>query len=106
MPDVFPLSEEDDKERRVWVLGQDSQDNEIRLTTGERYRVKRFHAIYKKKGTIPEDLQGIAVVHNNMKIVSLAMSSAPPQVRERVTGYIEFDRELDQELRKGINVKP
>jgi hypothetical protein len=34
------------------------------------------------------------------------MNLAPPQVREKVTGFIEFEHELDQELRKGENQHP
>jgi|GEM_PF-4886531 len=34
------------------------------------------------------------------------MNMAPPHVRERVTGFIEFDRDLDRELRKGQNQHP
>lgn len=106
LPSPYPLPIEDANDRKVWILGEDYEDYSLRIATGERYRVKRFHAVYLNKGTVPEDMQGIAIVHNGMKIMSLEMTSAPPQVRERVTGYIEFDRELDHELRKGENQHP
>jgi hypothetical protein len=51
-------------------------------------------------------MQGIAIIHNGMKITSLQMNSAPSQIREKVTGFIEFERELDQELRKRENQHP
>jgi hypothetical protein len=88
------------------MLGTDYKDDMISIATGEHYRIKRFHAMYFNKGTVPEDMQGVAIVHNGMKIASLQMTVAPPQVRERVTGYVEFERELDHELRKGQNQNP
>jgi hypothetical protein len=106
LPAPYPLPTTDTNDHKTWILGKDYEDDRIRIATGEHYRVKRFHAVYLNKGTVPEDMQGVAIVHNGMKIASLQMTSAPPQVRERVTGYIEFDRELDHVLRKGENQNP
>ena len=88
------------------MLGKDFDDDEIRIATGDRHKIKRFHAIYLNKGTIPEDLQGIAIIQNGMKIVALPANTFPPHVRERVTGFIEFDRAVERELRKGENQDP
>jgi len=105
LPEGFPLPSVDSDSHKAWVLGRDFTDDKIAVGR-EECRVKKFTAVYLNKGTIEEDLRGIAIVHNGMKVCSLEMTSAPPQVRERVTGYIEFDKELDHELRKGENQDP
>ena len=106
IPKPYPLAERDSPTHRVWILGRDFRDDEVRISTGERYKVKHFHALYLKEGTVPEDLQGIAIVQNGMKIVSLPTSAFPPQVRGRVTGFIEFDRDAEHELRRRENQDP
>ena len=41
-----------------------------------------------------------------MKITALNIEMAPQEVKEKITGFIEFDQSLDQELRKGHNQHP
>jgi hypothetical protein len=106
LPNLYPLPIKDSKDYKVWNLGRDFKEKEIRLSTGDNFRIKRFHAVYFKDEQIPEEIQGIAIIHNGMKITSLQMDSAPPKIREQITGYIEFDKELDRELRKGENQNP
>lgn len=96
---------QDSPKQKVWVLGQDFTDDEVPLSTRERYRVKHFVAV-KMDRDLPESVRGIAIVHNGMKITSLRMPYAPPNVEKRLTGYIEFDLKLDMELRKGENQHP
>src|SRR5207247_9240855 len=98
LPTPYPLAEKDSPSHKVWTLGRDSKDDEIRVSTGERYKVKHFQALYLKEGTVQEDLQGLAIVQNGMKIVSLPTTLFPTQVRERVTGFIEFDRAVEHDL--------
>ncbi len=106
LPRPYPLADKDSPSQKVWILGKDSKDDEIRLSTGERHKVKHFHAVYLKEGTVQEDMQGIAIVQNGMKIVSLPTTVFPTQVRERVTGFVEFDRTAEHELRKAENQDP
>jgi hypothetical protein len=106
LPEFHPLPEADTKDFRVWLLGNDFVKDEIGLPTGEGFRVKRFHAVYRSSGTFPEPLQGIAVIQNGMKIES-SDKTIPPQIaRDRLTGFIEFDTPLDHEIRKGENQHP
>lgn len=102
LPFPHPLPRRDSSDHKVWSV----KNEEITLATKESYRVKHFSAVYLNSGKVPEDMQGIAIIHNGMKITSLPMNSAPPNVRERVAGFIEFDRALDRELRKGQNQHP
>ena len=102
LPFPYPLPQSDSKDHKCWFR----ENEEIRLKTKERYRIKKFSAVWFKSGNIPEEMQGIAIIHNEMKITSLPMDLAPPDIRERVSGFIEFDRELNQEIRKGENQHP
>ena len=106
LPQPYPLVEKDSSFQKVWILGKDFKDDEIRLSTGERYKIKHFHTVYLKEGTVQEELQGISIIQNGMKIVSLPTTLFPTQVRERVTGFIELDRSAEQELRKAENQDP
>jgi len=107
LPDIYALPLNDSKSQKVWILGKDFTDAEFTIPSGEKYKIKHFHAAYLEERAIPEELQKIALVQNGMKITSLLpMSMAPENVKEKITGYIEFEKELDRELRKGTNQLP
>ena len=106
IPELYPLKKEDDEGCKVWVLGQDFNSTEISISTGECFRIKHFHIVYLENEEIPEGFQGVSIIHNGMKITSIEMMTAPPNIREKITGYIEFDQPLDQELRRGENQLP
>ncbi len=106
LPNIYTLPQNDSSTHKVWIYGQDFNEREIKLLSGENYKIKNFHVVYLKKETVPEDLQGITLVQNGMKITSLPMAMAPTDIKEKITGYIEFGRDLDRELRKGKNQLP
>ncbi len=105
IPFPYPLPKEDTKNNKVWILGNDFQERNIEVE-GVKYRVKNFCAVYFGKEDIPDQMKGISIIHNGMKVTSLDMAIAPQEVKNRIAGYIEFDSELDQELRKGENQLP
>ena len=102
----YPVPETDSEGVQSWVLGTDFDEDTIGLATGEEYRVKHFSAAHLSGPALEPETQGIAIIHNGMKIMSLPASMFPPHLRERCTGYVEFDRSLDRELRKGTNQHP
>lgn len=108
LPDICKLPKRDSEAHKVWILGKDFTNNEIDIPSGEKYKVKHFHAAYLENETVPNALQGITLVQNGMKIVSrpMDMAMAPSNINEKIIGYIEFDKELDRELRKGKNQHP
>jgi len=53
LPAPYPLPTADSRDHKVWRLGKEFTDNEIRLGGGETYRVKNFHAVYLNRATIP-----------------------------------------------------
>jgi len=106
LPFIFPLANKDSSNTKVWKLGSDFREKFITLTGGEKFRIKNFHAVLIKNQDIPEGLRGISIIHNGMKITSLEMTTAPENIKDQIVGYIEFDTELDRELRKGENQHP
>ena len=106
LPHLYPLNTKDSENCKVWILGKDFNKSEISISSGKSFKIKHFHVVYYKNIDIPEELQGVSIQHNGMKITSLEMMTAPPKIREKITGYIEFDIPLDQTLRKGENQYP
>ena len=105
LPSQYPLPQNDVSKTKVWIHTKDFTDSEISSSDGN-FKIKNFCAAYLPKHMMPEELQGVAIIQNGMKICSLDMEMAPSDIRKKITGYIEFDRLLDRELRKGKNQNP
>lgn len=102
VPSPFPVPLKDSVKIKVWIRNNDT----IKLLRGESYRIKHLHVAYKSDGEVPEQLRGVAIIHNNMKVTSINMDDWPVNIRNNIYGFIEFDRELDRELRKEYNQFP
>lgn len=115
LPDPFPIPDRDTDSTKTWILGKDTHDRSIRIGQ-DSYRVKRLKIAYNERELVPEEHRGIAIIHNGMKICCLSgagdvptpavMRLFPLAIRRHVYGFIEFDRDLDRELRRGENQKP
>lgn len=104
VPGIFPIPSKDTDKIKVWIKNNDM----IKLPSGERFRIKHLQIAYRKKGAgeIPEQLRGVNIIHYGMKITSINLEEAPVDITDRIYGFIEFDRELDRELRKNYNQNP
>lgn len=100
--DPYPVPMRDSDLFKTWVRDNDTIEPE----KGQTYRIKHLRVACKKNGSIPEHLCGIAILHNNMKITTINMDWAPQKIRDSIFGFVEFDRLLDRELRKGSNQDP
>jgi hypothetical protein len=101
----YPLPTEDRGDTKVWTLGRDYDDDQVSLSDGSSYRVKKFE-IVRLAEPVDEDLRGVAIVQNGMKIESREMTSVPLAIADCIVGFIEFDTPLDRELRKSENQNP
>ncbi len=101
LPFPFPIPDDDTDNVKVW-----SRENDVITCGGVSYRVKRIQVGRRIDGRVREDLRGVAIIHNGMKVCSIPMSLAEATIRDSVFGYIEFDYELDRELRKTHNQAP
>ncbi|MDD9811544.1 MAG: hypothetical protein OXU61_09760 [Gammaproteobacteria bacterium] len=102
LPDTHPLPSKDFNNIKTWKYRHDFNEDVVQ---GD-FKIKNFHAAYLPDAAIPEAMQGIAILQNGMKIQALGMDIAPPDINEKITGFVEFDKPLDQELRKGNNQHP
>ncbi|MFH2012360.1 MAG: hypothetical protein ABIJ37_06675 [Pseudomonadota bacterium] len=102
IPKLFPIPSKDTDKIKVWIRN----NGEIKLLNGERFKIKHLQIAYKKGGKIPEQFRGVAIIHNNMKITSINMEGVPLDITDNIYGFIEFDRDLDRELRKNYNQNP
>ena len=100
VPAPFPIPAQDSSHAKVWKR----ENVDIRIGV-ERYRVKRLEVGYQVRGRVPEELRGVAIIHFGMKICSIQMDG-PSEIRDRVFGFVEFDADLDRELRKTENQSP
>ncbi len=96
-----------------WVLDKDFNDNIIIASikdgtsySQKKYKIKKFEAYYDPNRALDEPWQGIAIIHNGMKICVPRGNPLPKEMRETLTGFIEFDEKLDKELRAGHNQHP
>lgn len=101
LPFPFPIPDNDTDDVKVWL-----RENDEIMVGGVYYRIKRMQVGRRIDGRVGEDLRGVAVIHNGMKICSIPMPWAEPAIRDSVFGYVELDRKLDRELRKTQNQVP
>jgi len=101
LPFPFPIPDDDTDDVKVWP-----RENDEIITGGVHYRIKHLQIGRRTDCRVPEDLRGVAVIHKGMKICSIPMLWVEPTIKDSVFGYVEFDRELDIELRKACNQVP
>jgi len=95
IPAEFTFPSSDTRDSVVWL----KERSPIRVA-GEDYRIKRLHIVKKKRGSVPDDLMGVAIQRGGMKVCSVAFQYVPKEIKESVYGYVTFDRKLDQALRQ------
>lgn len=97
-----PCYEIKSEKTKSWIIDENS-DNRTIKAGGKTYKIKRFEAHYNPDKNLDEDWQGIAIIQGGMKICSTPGNPLPAEKAEKIWGRIEFERELDQELREGEN---
>jgi len=102
IPKLFPMPPKDTAKIKVWI----KNNVEIKLSGEKRSRIKHLQIAYKKGGEFPEQLKGVAIIHNNMKITSINIEGVPLDIANNIYGFVEFDKELNRELRKNYNQNP
>lgn len=106
LPDnIINLPTNDGHKVKTWILGQDFNETKLPIT-GQNLKIKKFVAVYYKDEIVDEELRGINIIHNGMKIEADQNSEWSEEYQNRLFGYIEFDKEVDYELRKGLNQNP
>lgn len=89
IPREFVLQERDSADYKVWV-----KENE----RTPAFRVRKLHLIFNRKERIPEDIRGIAIQRDGMKICVIEPRYLGREIGERLYGYITLDTATEEAL--------
>ncbi len=93
IPKEFDLRDEDSKKFKVWI-----KKNQ-RIVAGFRgIRIKNLHIVYNADGSVPEDMRGVAIQRDGMKICAIEPRYMGREIAERLYGYINFDPDTEEVL--------
>lgn len=89
IPNEFTLPEKDSENFKVWIK------NNEKLSL---FHVKKLHIIYNSQGSVPEDIRGVAIQRDGMKICSYEPRYMEREITEGVYGYITLDSSTEEAL--------
>lgn len=93
IPKEFPLLEDDSKQCKVWI----KKIQRIPTGFGE-FRIKELHIVYDSSRSVPEDISGVAIQRDGMKICSIEPMYLGREIAERLYGYVTFDSDTEEAL--------
>ncbi len=93
IPKEFPLPEDDSKRSKIWI----KKIQRIPTGIGE-FRIKKLHMVYNSSRSVPEDIRGVAIQRDGMKICSIAPMYLGQEIAEGLYGYITFDSDTEEAL--------
>ena len=88
--DELRLPPQDSSRYKVWLV-----ENRGVTSVGETLKVKRMHVAFDNEGSVSQELQGVALVRGGMVVMRLPMQNVAQHIASAVTGYVEFDEDLD-----------
>lgn len=94
-PAELSLPAEDNRWYQVWL-----KENNIITLYSSHYRIKRLHLVRNRRGAISESLRGVGLIRGGMKVMSIEMKYVTKDVADCVYGYIEFEADLEEELKR------
>ena len=89
----FDLKDEDSRKFRVWL----KRNQRIPISFGET-RIKNLHIVYNNHKTVPENIRGIAIQRDGMKICAIEPRYMGREIAERLYGYINFNPDTEEAL--------
>lgn len=92
VPEEFDLKEEDSRKFKVWI----KRNHRVPVSFGE-VKIKNLHMVYSKE-PVPEDIRGIAIQRDGMKICAIEPRYLGREFAERLYGYINFDADTEERL--------
>ena len=93
IPEEFDLKEEDSKKVKIWI----KKNQKVPTAFGE-FRVRNLHLVYNSDGNVPEDIRGVAIQRDGMKIDMIEPRYMGREIAERLCGYINFDSDTEEAL--------
>jgi len=93
VPKEFDLKDEDSRRYKVWVRRNQ------RVTVGFReIRIKNLHMVYSSERPVPEDIRGVAIQRDGMKVCMIEPRYMGREIAERLYGYINLDADTEEAL--------
>lgn len=93
IPKEFPLPGDDSKRTKVWI----KKIQRIPTQFGQ-FRIKKLHMVYNSGRPVPEDIRGVAIQRDGMKICSIEPMYLGREIAEGLYGYITFDSDTEEAL--------
>jgi hypothetical protein len=93
VPKEFDLKEEDSRKFKVWIR----RNHKIPVGFRE-IQIKNLHMVYNSDRPVPEDIRGVALQRDGMKICLIEPRYMGREIAERIYGYINFDTDTEEAL--------
>jgi len=93
IPRQLLLPEDDSRRTKVWI-----KENQRIRTGSEEFRIKKFHLVYNSGRPVPEDIRGVAIQRDGMKICSIEPRYLGREIAEGLYGHITFDSDTEEAL--------
>lgn len=95
IPEEFDLRDEDSRKLRlkVWIR----KNEKLPVRSGDA-RIKNLHIVHNAGNPVPEDIRGIAIQRDGMKICSIEPKYMTREIAERLYGYINFEPDTEEAL--------
>lgn len=93
IPKEFDLRDEDSRKFKVRP-----KRNQRIPTSFREIRVKNLHLVYNVDKPVPEDIRGVAIQRDGMKICIIQPWYMGREIAQRLYGYINFDADTEEAL--------
>jgi hypothetical protein len=93
IPKEFDLRSEDSRKFKVWT-----KINQRIPTSFREIRVKNLRLVYNVDNPVPEDIRGVAIQRDGMKICIIQPWYMGREIAQRLYGYINFDADTEEAL--------
>ena len=93
IPEDFNLKIEDSKKYKIWY-----KKNQIIPVNIGKIQVKNLHMIYNNDNIVSNDIRGIAIQRDGMKICTIEPKYMGKEIAERLYGYINFESDTEEKL--------
>jgi hypothetical protein len=102
IPEEFDLKDEDSRKLRlkVWIR----KNEKLPVRSGDA-RIKNLHIVHNAGNPVPEDIRGIAIQRDGMKICTIEPKYMTREIAEKLYGYINFEPDTEEVLLEGEGIE-
>jgi len=93
IPREFELQKEDSKKFNFWV----KRKQKIQVGSND-FWIKNLHMMYNRARAVPQDIRGIAIQRDGMKICTIEPRYMGREIAHRLYGYVNFDPDTEEAL--------